>query len=129
MSMLEKRNNFSLARVMFKVMVFNEQLYGALQVRVYDLASMSCSYVLSGHTEIVLCLDTCVSSSGRTLIVTGSKDNTVSFSSLVSIKTSNFLLWELVLEVLWFNVNNRCPIKLIICLYVLKSYALESEIT
>ncbi|KAK7330492.1 hypothetical protein VNO77_24687 [Canavalia gladiata] len=47
------------------------------QVRVYDLASMSCSYVLSGHTEIVLCLDTCVSSSGRTLIVTGSKDNSV----------------------------------------------------
>ncbi|XAR71526.1 hypothetical protein NMG60_11017839 [Bertholletia excelsa] len=47
------------------------------QVRVYDLASMSCSYVLAGHTDIVLCLDTCISSSGRTLIVTGSKDNTV----------------------------------------------------
>ncbi|KAK7291628.1 hypothetical protein RIF29_06932 [Crotalaria pallida] len=47
------------------------------QVRVYDLASMSCSYVLAGHTEIVLCLDTCVSSSGKSLIVTGSKDNTV----------------------------------------------------
>ncbi|KAH7855131.1 hypothetical protein Vadar_021569 [Vaccinium darrowii] len=47
------------------------------QVRVYDLASMSCSYVLSGHTDIVLCLDTCVSSSGRTLVVTGSKDNSV----------------------------------------------------
>ncbi|KAK1361108.1 Utp13 domain-containing protein [Heracleum sosnowskyi] len=47
------------------------------QVRVYDLASMSCSYVLAGHTNIVLSLDTCVSTSGRTLIVTGSKDNTV----------------------------------------------------
>ncbi|PHT87692.1 hypothetical protein T459_09798 [Capsicum annuum] len=47
------------------------------QVRVYDLTSMSCSYVLAGHTDVVLCLDTCVSSSGRTLIVTGSKDNTV----------------------------------------------------
>ncbi|KAL8538390.1 hypothetical protein ACS0TY_000402 [Phlomoides rotata] len=47
------------------------------QVRVYDLASMSCSYVLSGHTDVVLCLDTCVSASGRTYIVTGSKDNTV----------------------------------------------------
>ncbi|XP_014490616.1 transducin beta-like protein 3 isoform X2 [Vigna radiata var. radiata] len=47
------------------------------QVRIYDTASMSCSYVLSGHTEIVLCLDTCVSTSGRTLIVTGSKDNSV----------------------------------------------------
>lgn len=50
-----------------------------LQVRVYDLASMSCDYVLSGHTETVLCVDTCVSSSGRTLIVTGSKDKSVSF--------------------------------------------------
>ncbi|XP_059667432.1 protein TORMOZ EMBRYO DEFECTIVE [Cornus florida] len=47
------------------------------QVRVYDLASMSCSYVLAGHTEIVLCLDTCELSPGRTLLVTGSKDNTV----------------------------------------------------
>ncbi|KAI3680867.1 hypothetical protein L6452_35644 [Arctium lappa] len=47
------------------------------QVRVYDLSSMSCSYVLAGHTDIVLCLDTCTTSSGRTLIVTGSKDNTV----------------------------------------------------
>uniref|UniRef100_A0A453T5T9 Anaphase-promoting complex subunit 4 WD40 domain-containing protein n=1 Tax=Aegilops tauschii subsp. strangulata TaxID=200361 RepID=A0A453T5T9_AEGTS len=48
------------------------------QVRVYDVASMSCSYVLAGHTEIVVCLDTCVSASGKTLVVTGSKDNTVS---------------------------------------------------
>ncbi|KAL3630813.1 hypothetical protein CASFOL_023797 [Castilleja foliolosa] len=47
------------------------------QVRVYDLASMSCLYVLTGHSDIVLSLDTCVQSSGRTLIVTGSKDNTV----------------------------------------------------
>ncbi|KAK3143839.1 hypothetical protein QOZ80_4AG0305630 [Eleusine coracana subsp. coracana] len=47
------------------------------QVRVYDVATMSCSYVLAGHTEIVVCLDTCVSSSGKTLVVTGSKDNTV----------------------------------------------------
>ncbi|KAE9601432.1 putative transcription factor WD40-like family [Lupinus albus] len=47
------------------------------QIRVYDLASMSCSYVLAGHTEIVLCLDTCVSTSGKSLIVTGSKDNNV----------------------------------------------------
>ncbi|XP_060204098.1 protein TORMOZ EMBRYO DEFECTIVE [Lycium barbarum] len=47
------------------------------QVRVYDLTTMSCSYVLAGHTDVILCLDTCVSSSGRTLIVTGSKDNSV----------------------------------------------------
>lgn len=47
------------------------------QVRVYDLATMSCSYVLAGHTDIVVCLDTCLSSSGRTLLVTGSKDNNV----------------------------------------------------
>ncbi|CAA2968049.1 transducin beta 3 [Olea europaea subsp. europaea] len=46
-------------------------------VRVYDLASMSCSYVLAGHTDIVLCLDTCVLSSGTAFIVTGSKDNSV----------------------------------------------------
>ena len=39
---------------------------------------MSCSYVLAGHTEIVVCIDTCVSASGKTLVVTGSKDNTVS---------------------------------------------------
>ncbi|NP_001345758.1 Transducin family protein / WD-40 repeat family protein [Zea mays] len=47
------------------------------QVRVYDVASMSCSYVLAGHTEIIVCIDTCVSASGKTLVVTGSKDNTV----------------------------------------------------
>ncbi|KAJ0039122.1 hypothetical protein Pint_22236 [Pistacia integerrima] len=47
------------------------------QVQVYDLATMSCSYVLAGHSEIVLCLDTCISSSGKTLIITGSKDNSV----------------------------------------------------
>lgn len=47
------------------------------QVRVYDVASMSCAYVLSGHTDIVVCLDTCISSTGRTLVVTGSKDNSV----------------------------------------------------
>ncbi|KAJ4957547.1 hypothetical protein NE237_024658 [Protea cynaroides] len=47
------------------------------QVRVYDLESMSCSYVLTGHTDIVLSIDTCVSSSGKTLIATGSKDNSV----------------------------------------------------
>ncbi|KAF6151712.1 hypothetical protein GIB67_001995 [Kingdonia uniflora] len=47
------------------------------EVRVYDLASMSCSYVLTGHTDTVLSLDTCVSSSGKSLIVTGSKDSRV----------------------------------------------------
>lgn len=47
------------------------------QVQVYDLATMSCSYVLAGHSEIVLCLDTCIASSGKILIVTGSKDNSV----------------------------------------------------
>lgn len=51
---------------------------GCSQIRVYDVASMSCSYILAGHTDIVLCLDSCVSSSGSTLIVTGSKDNNVS---------------------------------------------------
>jgi len=55
-----------------------------MQVRVYDVATMSCSYVLAGHKEVVLSLDTCVSSSGNVLIVTGSKDKTVSpFTHLV----------------------------------------------
>lgn len=47
------------------------------QIRVYETASMSCSYVLTGHTDIVICLDTCLSSSGRTLVASGSKDNNV----------------------------------------------------
>ncbi|KAG9158095.1 hypothetical protein Leryth_000251 [Lithospermum erythrorhizon] len=47
------------------------------QVRVYDLATMSCSYVLTGHTDGILCLDTGLSASSRGLLVTGSKDNTV----------------------------------------------------
>ncbi|KAF9603413.1 hypothetical protein IFM89_036114 [Coptis chinensis] len=47
------------------------------QVWVYDLASMSCCYVLLGHTDSVLCLDTCISSAGRNLLVTGSKDSRV----------------------------------------------------
>ncbi|XP_026401642.1 transducin beta-like protein 3 [Papaver somniferum] len=62
------------------------------QVRMYDLASMSCSYVLTGHSEIVLCLDTCISSSGKTLVVTGSKDNSVRLwenSSCIGIGTGH----------------------------------------
>ncbi|XP_042443628.1 transducin beta-like protein 3 [Zingiber officinale] len=47
------------------------------QVRVYEVASMSCAYVLGGHTEIVVCIDTCISSTGKTMVVTGSKDNSV----------------------------------------------------
>lgn len=39
---------------------------------------MSCSYVLAGHTDTVVCLDSCISSLGSALLVTGSKDNTVS---------------------------------------------------
>lgn len=62
----------------------------------YDMESMSCSYVLAGHTEIVLCLDTCVSSSGRPLLVTGSKDNTV------SLENKSFFFFSLV-----FDLNNN----------------------
>ncbi|XP_010558619.1 PREDICTED: transducin beta-like protein 3 [Tarenaya hassleriana] len=47
------------------------------EVRVYDTTTMSCSYVLAGHKEAVLSLDTCVSSHGSVLIVTGSKDKSV----------------------------------------------------
>ena len=46
------------------------------------MESMSCQYVLTGHTETVLCLDTSISSSGKTLIVSGSKDKDVSFTFL-----------------------------------------------
>uniref|UniRef100_A0A1D1Y6Q1 Transducin beta-like protein 3 n=2 Tax=Anthurium amnicola TaxID=1678845 RepID=A0A1D1Y6Q1_9ARAE len=53
------------------------------QVRIYDVASMSCSYALAGHTDIVLCLDTCVLNSGEAYIITGSKDNTVRLWNVV----------------------------------------------
>lgn len=68
------------SKFLSEVLVPNMHL-NLMQIRVYDLESMSCAYVLTGHTEIVLSLDTCVLTSGRTLIVTGSKDNTVSFLS------------------------------------------------
>lgn len=77
--------------ILFEVLVSNMFLDLIMQVRVYDMASMSCSYVLSGHTEIVLCLDTCVSSSGRALIVTGSKDKSVSFLSSCSQSSCGWL--------------------------------------
>uniref|UniRef100_A0A7N0U0S9 U3 small nucleolar RNA-associated protein 13 C-terminal domain-containing protein n=1 Tax=Kalanchoe fedtschenkoi TaxID=63787 RepID=A0A7N0U0S9_KALFE len=47
------------------------------QISVYDLATMSCSYMLAGHTDRVLSLDTCTLSSGKSIILSGSKDNTV----------------------------------------------------
>lgn len=47
----------------------------------YDLASMSCAYILTGHSDVIPCIDTCVSASGKTLIISGSKDNTVSYIS------------------------------------------------
>lgn len=58
--------------VKFRYLIF------CMQVRVYDVGTMSCSYVLVGHTDIVLCLDTCVLNTGEAYIVTGSKDNSVS---------------------------------------------------
>ena len=53
----------------------------SLQVRMYDLASMTCVYELPGHTDIILCLDTVVFS-GHVLLASGSKDHTVSVSQL-----------------------------------------------
>ncbi|CAN6486533.1 unnamed protein product [Victoria cruziana] len=47
------------------------------QVRVFDLASRTCCHVLEGHTDIILCLDSCVLASGRSLLASGSKDNSV----------------------------------------------------
>ncbi|KAG6550306.1 hypothetical protein Mapa_008267 [Marchantia paleacea] len=45
------------------------------QVRIYDMESMACLQELLGHTDIVLCLDTCVTSSGQPLLVSSGKDN------------------------------------------------------
>ncbi|CAA6673787.1 unnamed protein product [Spirodela intermedia] len=57
---------------------YNEEIIDLkFVVRVYDVGTMSCSYVLVGHTDIVLCLDTCVLNTGKAYIVTGSKDNSV----------------------------------------------------
>ncbi|KAJ0989940.1 hypothetical protein J5N97_008296 [Dioscorea zingiberensis] len=54
------------------------------QVRVYEVPSMSCSYVFAGHTDTVVCLDSGISSEGSALLVTGSKDNTVRVWDAVS---------------------------------------------
>ncbi|BBN19124.1 U3 small nucleolar RNA-associated protein 13 [Marchantia polymorpha subsp. ruderalis] len=45
------------------------------QVRIYDMESMACLQELVGHTDIVLCLDTCFTSSGQPLLVSSGKDN------------------------------------------------------
>lgn len=74
------------------------------QVRVYDLSSMSCSYVLSGHTDIVLCLDTCTTTSGRTLIVTGNKDNIV--SSLFVVKNLQCKKYFVYYKI-WISLNPK----------------------
>ncbi|KAH7616951.1 putative Transducin beta-like protein 3 [Nannochloris sp. 'desiccata'] len=49
----------------------------AEHIRVFDVASLSCQATLAGHTEAVLCLDTFRLKSGKTLLASGSKDNTV----------------------------------------------------
>lgn len=94
-----------------------------MQVRVYDVASMSCSYVLAGHTGIVLCLDTCVSSCGRTLIVTGSKDNTVSLCFSVCHKAVVGLFFSLSGAgrnlISWIHIDFKNYIRLRICLLCL----------
>ncbi len=49
----------------------------AEHIRLFDVASLSCQATLAGHTEAVLCLDTHRLKSGKTLLASGSKDNTV----------------------------------------------------
>jgi U3 small nucleolar RNA-associated protein 13 len=49
----------------------------AEHIRLFDVASLSCQATLAGHTEAVLCLDTYRMKSGKTLLASGSKDNTV----------------------------------------------------
>ncbi|GLJ48904.1 hypothetical protein SUGI_1031530 [Cryptomeria japonica] len=46
------------------------------QLRVYELASMACTYELKGHTGIVLCLDS-VAVSGKVLLASGAQDHSV----------------------------------------------------
>ncbi|KAL2610086.1 hypothetical protein R1flu_028659 [Riccia fluitans] len=46
------------------------------RIRIYDMESMACLQELVGHTDIVLCLDTCVTISGQSLMVSSAKDNT-----------------------------------------------------
>jgi U3 small nucleolar RNA-associated protein 13 len=49
----------------------------AEHIRLFDVASLSCQATLAGHTEAVLCLDSFRLKSGKTLLASGSKDNTV----------------------------------------------------
>ncbi|MCO5557503.1 hypothetical protein L7F22_011068 [Adiantum nelumboides] len=47
------------------------------QIRIYDMQTATCRQELFGHKDIVLCLDSCVYSSGITLLASGGKDHTV----------------------------------------------------
>lgn len=47
------------------------------QIRIYDMTTMTCRQELFGHKDIVLCLDTCVSSFKTALLASGGKDNVV----------------------------------------------------
>lgn len=51
----------------------------------YDVKSMSCVNILPGPVDNVLCLDTCIHSSGRELIVTGSNNNNNNVSCHISL--------------------------------------------
>ncbi|XP_024403982.1 protein TORMOZ EMBRYO DEFECTIVE [Physcomitrium patens] len=47
------------------------------QVRVYDMTTMTCQQELVGHTDIVLSLDSCVTTAGVPLLASSSKDHSV----------------------------------------------------
>ncbi|CAM6091154.1 unnamed protein product [Calypogeia fissa] len=47
------------------------------QVRVYDMQSMACVQELVGHTDIVLCLDSCITPSGQSLLASSAKDKMI----------------------------------------------------
>lgn len=55
-----------------------------LQVRVYDMTTMICQQEMIGHTDIVLCLDSCVSAAGVPLLASSGKDHTVTSYQLKS---------------------------------------------
>ena len=46
-------------------------------VRVFDPSTMSCVGSLTGHSAVVLCVDSALTTSGTSLIITGAKDHSV----------------------------------------------------
>jgi U3 small nucleolar RNA-associated protein 13 len=48
-----------------------------MQVRIYDMTTMTCRQELFGHKDIVLCMDACLYSQQRMILASGGKDHMV----------------------------------------------------